>query len=97
MLKKEYKELEFDFELTCSSQAGALNKNAKEKIDNNKASALASRIIQAESNRKLHQVMKHIRKLEREYSMVLAIKENSRLPVHIYERKTRRTSCASKK
>ena len=37
-----------NFDITCSSQADQLNRNAKEQIDDEKASALACRNLEAE-------------------------------------------------
>ena len=52
-LKKINIELEETFDMTCSFQADQLNKNAKDKINDEEASALAYRKLEAESNRKI--------------------------------------------
>ena len=51
-LKKKNKELEENFDMTCSSQADQLKKNAKEKINDEEASALACLNLEAVNNRK---------------------------------------------
>ena len=56
-------------ELTCSHQRDELNKYAKGKINDDEASALAFRNMQAESNRKLHQLMRRIGQLEADNSV----------------------------
>ena len=68
-LKKINKELEDNFEMTCSSQADQLNKNAKDKIDAEEASGLAYRKLEAECNRKILQLKKRIVKLQAEIAL----------------------------
>ena len=51
-LKKINKELEDHFEMTCSFMADQLNKNAKDKINDEEASAHGCRKFEAENNRK---------------------------------------------
>ena len=60
--------------MTCSYQADQLNKNAKEKINDEEASALACRNLEAENNRKTRHLMKRIRELEAESSGIRAKK-----------------------
>ena len=69
-LKKENKELGD----TCAYQAYQLNKNAKGKIDDEEASGLAYRKLEAESNRKILQLTKRIVKLQAENFVILAKK-----------------------
>ena len=73
-LKKQNKELEDNFEMTCSSKADQLNMNAKYKINDKKASALAFHNLEAESNIKLRRLTKRIGQLEAENSVIQAKK-----------------------
>ena len=73
-LKKKNKELEENFDMTCSFQADQLNKNAKDKINDEEASALACRNLEAENNRKTRHLMKRIGELEAESSGIRAKK-----------------------
>ena len=86
-LKKINKELESTFEMTCSSQADQLNKNAKDKIGAEEASGLAYRKLEAECNRKILQLKKRIVKLQAEKCVILAKKYKTKTMKKILSRK----------